>query len=110
MDLKPAICDLIYLFLSKMSGTKYNRIKIGLIERNKKNQDLANYMKVHISTVSDWCTNTNQPSIPDLFRIAKFLKMNVRDLLEPTIFESKLDDPVTNDNDIQKKTKKPNKK
>ncbi len=67
-----------------MAKTKYNKIKTALIEADKQNADLADYTKVHITTVSDWCTNTNQPSIQDLFKISKFLRVNVRKLLVPT--------------------------
>jgi len=64
--------------------TRYNRIKTELAEAAKQNSDLAAYMQVHVSTVSDWCTNTNQPSVQDLFRIAEFLKIDVRQLLVST--------------------------
>ena len=67
-----------------MAKTKYNRIKIALAEVDKQNSELAKFMKVHDTTVSDWCTNTNQPSIPDLFKIANFLKVDVRTLLVST--------------------------
>jgi putative transcriptional regulator len=69
---------------------KYNRIKAELAEAGKQNADLANYMEVHPSTVSDWCTNTNQPSVQDLFKISEFLKINVRDLLVETTWENEL--------------------
>ena len=62
---------------------KYNRIKVELTEADKLNSELAAYLGVHASTVSDWCTNTNQPSIKDLYRIAEFLKIDVRSLLVP---------------------------
>ena len=71
-------------------GKKYNRIKAELAEAGKQNADLANFMGVHPSTVSDWCTNTNQPSIQDLFKISEFLKINVRDLLVETFWENEL--------------------
>ncbi|ANH80003.1 hypothetical protein A8C56_02540 [Niabella ginsenosidivorans] len=67
-----------------MSKIKYNRIKTVLTEADKKNSDLAKYMKVHVITVSNWCTNTNQPSIQDLFKIAKFVNKDVRQLLVST--------------------------
>ena len=63
---------------------KYNRIKVELTEAGKLNSELAAYLGVHASTVSDWCTNTNQPSIKDLYRIAEFLKIDVRNLLVPS--------------------------
>jgi transcriptional regulator with XRE-family HTH domain len=67
---------------------RYNRIKVELTEAGKQNGDLATFMKVHPSTVSDWCTNTNQPSIQDLYKISEFLKINVRQLLLPTNWAS----------------------
>jgi transcriptional regulator with XRE-family HTH domain len=67
---------------------KYNRIKVELAEAGKQNTDLAKYIGVHPSTVSDWCTNTNQPSVQDLFKISEFLKINVRDLLVPTKWDN----------------------
>lgn len=67
-----------------MANAKYNRIKTVLAEEGKKSADLAKYMKVHETTVSNWCTNTNQPSIQDLFKIAKFLGRDVRLLLVST--------------------------
>lgn len=67
---------------------KYNRIKVELIEAGKQSIELAKYVGVHPSTVSDWCTNTNQPSIQDLYKIAEFLKVNVRRLLIATNWDS----------------------
>ena len=67
-----------------MANVKYNRIKTVLTEVDKKNSELAKYMKVHETTVSNWCTNTNQPSIQDLFKIAKFVNRDVRLLLVST--------------------------
>ena len=64
---------------------KYNRIKVELTEAGKLNSELAAFLGVHASTVSDWCTNTNQPSIKDLYRIAEFLQTDVRNLLVPNI-------------------------
>jgi len=69
-------------------GKKYNRIKVELAEAGKQNADLAKYIAVHPSTVSDWCTNTNQPSIQDLFKISEFLKIDVRKLLVSTNWET----------------------
>jgi putative transcriptional regulator len=73
--------------MNKSAKGKYNRIKAELAEAGKQNADLATYMEVHPSTVSDWCTNTNQPSVQDLYRIAEFLKIDVRKLLIPTSWE-----------------------
>lgn len=61
----------------------YNRIKMALALRQLKNKDLAEHMNVSAQTVSKWCTNYSQPSIPELFEISKFLKMKIAELLEP---------------------------
>lgn len=61
----------------------YNRIKSWLALRQIKNKMLAEHMHVSDQTVSKWCTNYSQPSIPDLYVIAEFLSVEVCDLLEP---------------------------
>jgi len=61
----------------------YNRIKILLATKRVKNKDLAKHLNVTEQTVSKWATNTNQPSIPELYRIADYLNTDVFDLLEP---------------------------
>ncbi|WP_133998540.1 helix-turn-helix transcriptional regulator [Dinghuibacter silviterrae] len=67
-----------------MTRARYNRIKAALSEANLTAGALAEHMCVHKSTVSDWCTNNNQPSIQDLFKIAKFLGLDhPGDLLVP---------------------------
>ena len=65
------------------TSKKYNRIKVELTEAGKLSAELSAYLGVHASTVSDWCTNTNQPSLQDLYRIADFLQTDVRNLLVP---------------------------
>lgn len=89
--------------------TKYNRIKVELAEAGRKNQDLAEYLPVHVTTVSDWCTNRNQPSIQDLYRISEFLQIDVRRLLVPTNWESRMT-KAAEDEPVFKKAKTPKKK
>ncbi|MES2479423.1 MAG: helix-turn-helix transcriptional regulator [Bacteroidota bacterium] len=60
----------------------YNRIKAFLALKQVKNKTLAEHLGVSEQTVSKWCTNNSQPSIPELFAIAKFLNVGVVDLLE----------------------------
>lgn len=91
---------------------KYNRIKVELTEAGRQSIELAKYIGVHPSTVSDWCTNTNQPSIQDLYKIAEFLKVDVRKLLIPTnwdheeLSKAAEDEPVyTKKSDKSRKTK-----
>ena len=64
-----------------MSKTKYNRIKIVLIEKEKTSKWLAEALGKDKSTVSRWCTNDMQPSIEMLFEIAKVLEVEARELL-----------------------------
>lgn len=61
----------------------YNRIKAHLALKRVKAVTLAAHLNVSKQTVSKWCTNNSQPSIPELYAIAEYLKMNVFDLLEP---------------------------
>lgn len=59
----------------------YNSIKSALADKGKKNLDLAAALGVSSKTVSKWVTNTNQPSVKDLYRVAGFLKIRVDKLL-----------------------------
>lgn len=63
---------------------KLNRIKGALYDKGVPSFLLAIYMEVHLTTVSDWCTNKNQPSATDFRKIADFLDLNVRELFVPT--------------------------
>ena len=64
----------------------YNRIKSQLALNGVKNKTLATHLKVSEQTVSKWCTNHSQPSIPELYLIAEYLEVDVIDLLEPMKF------------------------
>lgn len=63
---------------------KINRLKIALTEKSKTSKWLAEELGKSKSTVSRWCTNEIQPSIETLTEIAKLLKIDVRELLNPT--------------------------
>ena len=60
---------------------KFNRIKLVLVENQKSNKWLAQKMKMSETTVSNWCTNHRQPSLPTLFRIASILDTNPKKLI-----------------------------
>lgn len=66
-----------------MRGKKilYNKIKIRLVEHQVTNRQLSEFLEVGPVTVSRWCTNDSQPSIPMLYRIARYLNIHVADLL-----------------------------
>lgn len=58
-----------------------NRIKVALAETRKRNKWLAEQIGKDESTVSQWCTNSRQPSLESLVRIAEVLQVDVRELL-----------------------------
>lgn len=63
------------------SRKRYNRIKIVLIEKEKSNIWLAEQLGMSKAAVSKWCTNANQPTIENLFKIADLLDVDVSELL-----------------------------
>jgi putative transcriptional regulator len=67
-----------------MKKILYNRIKSVLAEREKTNGQVAEHLGVRPETVSRWCTNDAQPSIQTLYKIAKFLNVDIRELLVQT--------------------------
>lgn len=58
-----------------------NRLKVVLVEKKKTNKWLAEQLNVNPTTVSKWCTNSNQPDLHTLNRIAKLLSVSIKDLL-----------------------------
>lgn len=60
-----------------------NRLKIVLVEQNKTGKWLAEQLGESSSTVSKWCSNTVQPDLYTLEKIAKLLDIDKRDLLTP---------------------------
>ncbi len=67
-----------------MKKEKLNRLKIVLAELEIPNTALAEGLSVTKSTVSRWVTNDMQPSLETLFLIAKFLDVDVRELIQPS--------------------------
>jgi transcriptional regulator with XRE-family HTH domain len=62
----------------------YNRLKIILAEKGMQNKELAESLKIAPQTVSRWCTNSMQPSVEMLFKMAKTLDVDVREFLVTT--------------------------
>ena len=62
---------------------KLNRIKAVLAEQEKTSKWLAVQVGKSACTVSKWCSNTTQPDLQTLARIAQLLKVDTRDLLMP---------------------------
>lgn len=58
-----------------------NQIKLVLVKYKKTNKWLAEQLKVNPTTVSKWCTNTTQPDLYTLKRIAELLNIPVGELI-----------------------------
>ena len=61
-----------------------NRIKVILAEKNLQNKWLADTLGKDCTTVSKWCTNTAQPGLETLVKIAECLDVDARELIVPT--------------------------
>ena len=60
---------------------KINRIKAVLAEQEKTSKWLAEQVGKSACTVSKWCSNSVQPDLNTLDKIAKLLGVDNRDLL-----------------------------
>lgn len=58
-----------------------NRIKLVLVEKKRTSKWLSEQMGVNPSTVSKWCTNTSQPDITSLLKIADLLEVDIKGLI-----------------------------
>ena len=58
-----------------------NRIKVVLADKKKTNKWLAEQLGRDPATVSKWCTNSCQPTLETLMKIAKLLEVEVAELI-----------------------------
>lgn len=58
-----------------------NRIKVVLVEKKRTNKWLAEQLGKDPATVSKWCTNSCQPTLETLMKIAKLLDVDIKDLV-----------------------------
>lgn len=61
-----------------------NRIKVALVEQQKTGKWLAEQLGKSACTVSKWCSNSSQPDLATLNKIAELLNVDVRDLITPS--------------------------
>lgn len=61
-----------------------NRIKVVLVEQQKTGKWLAEQLGKSTCTVSKWCSNTIQPDLATLDKIATLLKIDIRELIVPS--------------------------
>lgn len=52
-----------------------------LFEKRRTSKWLSEQLGVNPSTVSKWCTNTSQPDVACLLKIADLLEVDLRELL-----------------------------
>ena len=70
-----------------MGTEKINRLKIVLVEQGKTGKWLAGQLGKNEATVSRWCSNTSQPSLEMLMKIATILNVDARRLINNWIEE-----------------------
>ena len=58
-----------------------NRIKVVLADKKRTNKWLAEQLGVSYVTVSKWCSNITQPTLPTLDKIAELLECEKRELI-----------------------------
>lgn len=61
-----------------------NRLKVVLVEKGKTGKWLASELGKSNCTVSKWCSNSIQPDLNTLDRIATLLDVDKRELLTPS--------------------------
>ena len=59
-----------------------NRLKVVLCEKKRTSKWLAQQLGVNPTTVSKWCTNTPQPDLYTIAKIADLLQVDKRELLQ----------------------------
>lgn len=59
-----------------------NRLKVVLCEKRRTSKWLAQQLGVNPTTVSKWCTNTTQPDLYTIAKIADLLQVDKRELLQ----------------------------
>lgn len=65
-----------------IDSDRINRIKVVLVEQNRTGKWLAEQLGKNEATVSRWCSNSSQPSLEMLVKIASILDVNPRELIK----------------------------
>ncbi|MEJ5144449.1 helix-turn-helix transcriptional regulator [Sphingobacterium sp. MYb388] len=63
---------------------KINRLKEVFIEHGISNLTIVELFNVSESTVSRWVNNKQQPDLLKFYKIAEYLKIDIRELLHST--------------------------
>lgn len=59
-----------------------NRLKVVLAEKKRTNKWLAKQLGKDPTTISKWCTNSSQPTLEVLLRIAEVLEVDYTELIK----------------------------
>lgn len=65
-----------------------NRIKVVLVEKKRTSKWLSEQLGKDPATISKWCTNSSQPALETLIKIAQLLDVEVNELLNHTKIET----------------------
>lgn len=65
-----------------------NRIKVVLVEKKRTSKWLASELGKDPATISKWCTNTSQPDLATLTKVAQLLEVDISNLLNKTVKEN----------------------
>lgn len=68
-----------------MDNRNLNRLRVVLAEKNLQNKWLSEKLGVGQATVSKWVTNTTQPSLEQLLKIAEALEIPYTELIRKEI-------------------------
>ena len=61
-----------------------NRIKVVLVETKRTSKWLAGELGKDPATISKWCTNSSQPDLQTLTKVAQLLDVDISELLNKT--------------------------
>lgn len=64
-----------------MKNKQLNRTKVVLVEKRRTGVWLAEQLGVSPVTISKWCSNTTQPTLQTLDKIAELLEIDMHELL-----------------------------
>lgn len=64
-----------------MGNCDLNRLKVVLADKKRTNRWLAEQLGKDETTISKWCTNSSQPDLGSLMRIAQLLDVEISELV-----------------------------
>ena len=75
--------------MAKLRKMKLNRIKTVLVEKDLSQKWLAGQLGKNFSPINAYCCNRQQPNLDTLYKIAKLLSVELKDLIvDKTIEEN----------------------